>query len=77
MTACDKVPFETHKQAMISASRQKKKSRHKYQAYRCPECGMYHITTVTKTLKQKREDRMQRKYPFKYNQHYIARKRKK
>lgn len=74
---CEKVGFATHREAMVASSNQRRKTRHRYQAYQCHDCGFYHLTTVTKTLKPHKEDKFFRKYPFRYGQNHDARKRKK
>ncbi len=74
---CDKIGFQTYKIAMVSASKQRRKNRHKYQAYLCRDCGMYHVSTVTKTLKPKKQDKINRKYPFRFDDFINARKNRK
>lgn len=48
---CDsnKVGFTTHKEAASQIkSLVKKLPKHKFRAYKCKNCGDFHITTVTK-----------------------------
>ena len=59
---CDKRSYETAKDAHedLTGLRERNK-RHKFSMYKCPICGLYHITTVTKkTLRPNRKE----KYPI-------------
>lgn len=58
---CEKVPYDTHLQAMKASVTHRRKGRHKYGAYKCDRCGKFHLTTITKNLKPEKK-----KYPFRY-----------
>lgn len=52
---CDKVQYDTRGEAMrsnIHLTRRKHGRKHRYTAYECPQCGKFHITTVSRTLHQ-------------------------
>jgi hypothetical protein len=59
---CEKVPYDTHREAMKASTTHRNPGRHKYSAYKCDECGKFHLTTVTKNLRPVKE-----KYKFRYD----------
>lgn len=66
MSLCDKVQYDSHLHAMQQVPHLNKRTsrKHRYQAYRCKECGKWHLTTITKLRPvQKRMN----KYPFRYD----------
>lgn len=65
MSLCDKVQYDSHHEAMQQVPHMNKRTcrKHKYSAYRCKECGKWHLTTLTKL---RPIDRRMKKYPFKY-----------
>lgn len=67
---CDKQTYNTIREANIAASNLKKhrKDRHQYRAYKCDVCTGYHITTITKTLRDDHIPKRFTKYPIKVDE---------
>ena len=62
---CDKITYNQYKDAFTQIkSLTTRQKRHKFSVYKCPLCGKFHVTTITKhTLHTpKKLD----KYPIKY-----------
>lgn len=53
---CDKVTYETAKEASRQIPHMNKRSsrKHKYRPYKCDNCGKFHLTTTTKLRPWKR-----------------------
>lgn len=67
---CDKQTYSTIREANIAVSNLKKhrKDRHQYRAYKCDVCTGYHITTITKTLRDDHIPKRFTKYPIKVDE---------
>lgn len=63
--SCDKKGFRTYSDGIGEmAGLSKKNRKYKYRIYKCPQCGMFHITTITKRKLQNRSKKLD-KYPIK------------
>lgn len=62
---CDKLQYDSKGHALRQTAHMHKKRgrKHRYSAYLCPDCGKYHLTTVSKNI---RPGESKTKYPFRY-----------
>lgn len=48
---CDKESFPKYTDGIVKLKHMNsRKGRHRYRLYKCPKCGNFHITTITKNL---------------------------
>jgi hypothetical protein len=67
---CDKTSYTTRSEAVTAIKGMKKTIRnkkHSYHAYKCNDCGGFHITTAGKGFRpQNNQRKRESKYPFRY-----------
>jgi hypothetical protein len=69
---CDKVAYDTYKEAVAAINAVAKRTKTKFKSYKCKDCGKHHLTSMKhgKLLKPMKE----RKYPIGLNKKEVVMK---